>query len=224
MASLQARHQKSCELGKPWTAVDRARPDGCTCEPGPTYYLVASLQKGGRRSLGRSFTEAKKALTKTQHDLDRGTCRPVQDITFDAWADEWFGSLRRPNANTLRSYVSTIDYAKKAFGQKKVRSITVLDIEAFLQGMRRDVRLENGNVVQEPISASTQLKHLRVLSACFKVAVRRGYATTNPVALLDDSQKPTKTKTESAYFTDDELQPCSRRSTAGIARSSSSRS
>jgi integrase len=205
MASLQSRHAKSCALGKAWTKADRARPDGCTCEP--MYYVVASLGAGGRWSVGKSFKAAKEKLQNTQSDINKGEHEPVVNKPFDEWADEWFTSLRRPNASTLRSYRSTVAYAKEAFGSKAVRKITVHDVERFLSLMTRDVTGEDGKVTSEPISASTQAKHLRVLSAMFKVAIKRGLTSRNPVASLDDSQRPQVERNEAPYFTDDEVAP-----------------
>lgn len=54
-------------------------------------------------------------------------------------------------------------------------------------------------------SASTKAKHLRVLGAMFKAAVKRGYAARNPLDRLDDSHRPQVKKRESAYFEDAEL-------------------
>ena len=201
MASLQARHQKSCGLGsKKWTTP---KPDGCTCQP--TYYVVAtSSERGGRRSVGKNLQVAKRELTATQASQDKHEWHPEDVRLFSDWADEWFASLRRPNANTLRSYVSTLDYAKDCFGSKQLRKITVKDIQACLASMTREVT-RDGKTITEPISTSTQAKHLRVLSAVFKVAVRQGLISKNPVDSLDVSQRPRAERTEAPYFTDEEL-------------------
>ena len=201
MASLQARHQKSCALGaKKWTTP---KPDGCTCTP--TYYVVASsAERGGRRSVGKNLQLAKRELTATQSSQDRHEWHPEDVRLFSEWADEWFASLRRPNANTLRSYISSLDYAKKAFGHKRLRTVSVADIQACLASMTREVTVD-GRVVTEPISASTQAKHLRVFSAIFRVAVRQGLISRNPVDSLDVSQRPRAEHTEAPYFTDEEL-------------------
>jgi integrase len=205
VASLQARHSRSCSLGKSWTKAEPAAREGCDCKP--TFHVVAHLGPGGRRSVGRKYKTALRELTQVQAKQDRHEDVTARSIKFEAWADEWKKSLRRPNANTLRSYDSTIDYAKRAFGSKQVHKVTVQDVESFLALMTREVRLENGNTTTEPISASTQAKHLRVLSAMFKVAIPRGYTSTNPVALLDDSQRPQTERNEAPYFTDDEIPP-----------------
>jgi integrase len=200
MASLQARHQNGCALGaKKWTTP---KPDGCTCKP--TYYVIAALGVGGRRSVGKNLQLAKRELTATQGLQDNHAWQPEDTRLFSDWADEWFSSLRRPNANTIRSYISTLDYAKKAFGHKRLRAVTVKDIQACLASMTREVTRDS-KTVTEPISASTQAKHLRVLSAVFKVAVRQGLISRNPVDSLDVSQRPGAEHTEAPYFTDEEL-------------------
>ena len=211
MASLLARHSKTCEHGRPWSRVDYTarsfRPQkeelGCTCNP--RFYVVAAANgAGGRRSVGSNFDVAKEVLTKTQGGLDRGEDVTVRNVVFEAWADEWFGSLRRPNANTLRSYVSTLDYAKRAFGRKRVRDVKTSDLEHFFALMKRE-RVIEGKKVEEPVSPTTMRKHLRVLSSCFKEAARQGYTATNPVTLLGESHRPQAKRRESAYFTNDEL-------------------
>jgi integrase len=65
------------------------------------------------------------------------------------------------------------------------------------------VRGEDGEERLEPISAATRLKHLRVLSAIVKFAVRRRYRASNPVTDLE--LRPSKEKAEAPYFTDDEI-------------------
>src|SRR6266849_3829806 len=102
MASLTARHQANCALGaKAWTKAEPAARVGCTCKPGPTFYVVASLGRGGRRSVGRNYQLAKRELTATQASQDKHEWQPEDVRIFSEWADEWFESLRRPNANTL---------------------------------------------------------------------------------------------------------------------------
>lgn len=213
MASLLARHSKTCEHGRPWSRVDytarsfRAQKQqlGCTCEP--RFYVVAAANgAGGRRSVGKDFEIAKEQLTKTQGGLDRGEDVQLKDASFTELTTEWFRWLRAkpngPKENTLRSYVATVDYGKAAFASKTVRRITVADVERCLASMTREVE-RDGKKVVEPISASTRLKHLRVLSSIFKFAVRRRYAAVNPVEALE--VKPDREHAESPYFTDDEI-------------------
>lgn len=209
MASLQARHQHGCGLGRPWTTFAAAtHAAGCTCTPGPMYHVVSPLAGGKleRRPVGRNRKDAERTLRSVQVKQDAGEYAPLREITFAAWADEWHAGLRRPKENTRRSYVSTLDYARRAFGDKKVRALTVADVERFLSLMVRTVK-RDGELVEEPIAASTQAKHLRVLHACLASAVQHECAGRNPVEFLTDSHRPQPQRREAPYFTDDELAP-----------------
>lgn len=52
---------------------------------------------------------------------------------------------------------------------------------------------------------TTQRKHLRVLHACLRSAVRKGYAGRNAAADLDEEELPQPQRREAAYFLDEEL-------------------
>lgn len=203
MASLQARHQRDCAIGKPWTTF-AAAATGCTCRP--MLHIVTGLPGGKleRRPIGHNRKEAERALRGVQVEQDRGEYRPLRDITFSAWWDEWTAGLRRPKESTKRSYISTGTYARTAFGHKKMRGLDVPDVERFLGLMVRQVK-RDGELVTEPIAASTMAKHLRVLGACLSSAVKRGYAGRNPIDFLDDSHRPHPTRREAPYFLDDEI-------------------
>jgi integrase len=200
MASLQARHGAKCALGKGKQTVPNA--GGCTCQP--TYYGVLHLGKGGRQPLGKNLREAKTKLAHLTADQDRGEYRQPQKITFNEWADHWKAGLRNPTENTKRSYDATLDYGRRAFGNSQVRNLTPTDVDRFLSLMTREKELD-GKTVVEPISTSTQAKHLRVMHACLQSAVENGYAARNPVKQLPRSQRPKPKRHRAAYFTDEEL-------------------
>ncbi len=192
MASIQARHNRSCALARPWTTFSEAT-DGCTCPKGPLYHVVTRDNgKLIREPVGRNRKDAARALTAVAHSQDEGTYLAPRNLTFAVWADEWFAGLRRPKKNTLRSYQPTIDYAKRAFGKKKLRDLRVADVQRFLGLM-------------EGKSAATQLRHLRVLHACLGVAVRRNLVARNPVDTLEPSERPPAPESVPSYFTDEEL-------------------
>jgi len=195
MASLQARHTRACATRKPWTPFAVATI-GCTCQGGPTYYVVVREGvKLHRERVGKNRKTAERALTKIQAQTDDGAYVPQLNIRFKAWGDQWRRSLRKPKENTRRGYASTIVYAKKAFGEKDVRRIGTADICRFLELLRA-----------EKVGESTQAKHLRVLGACFNSAIAHGYAARNPVRDLPRSERPAHRKRdESAYFTNEEL-------------------
>lgn len=199
MASLQARHSRKCSLsaGRKSPRVTPFQFAGCSCDP---VYVVDSLIDGKkvREPVGKNRKQAERRLRKVNVEQDEGSYEPPKDIAFTDFADEWHRGLQRPKESTRRGYRDTIGYAKVAFGSKKVRHVTPDDIARFLGSIK-------GRGGKGPGSQSNKAKHLRVLNAMFKVAVRHGYCPRNPVQRLDDSHRPQAVKRESAYFEDAEL-------------------
>jgi integrase len=206
MASLRARHLKDCALsaglkvGRETAAPQvrqagdkepRVEIPGCTCQP--VFSIRGGAGKGYDR-LGRNSRDALRALAKRQAEEDEGTYRAPENLRFEQWADRWVAQLERPQSGTVEGYKRTVRYAKDVFGSKPVRRVTPADIADLLATMRK-----------QKLSSSTQAQHLRVLGACFRSAVRHGYAAQNPIERLPDSERPRAERRESAYFTDDEL-------------------
>ena len=218
MASLQARHQRTCDLGRPWTTFAEAG-GGCTCDGGPTYYVV--VREGRtlhREKIGKNRKTAERALRKIGTAVDEGGYQPQRTIGFSAWADQWLESLER-KATTVNSYRSTVAYGKTVFGDRPVRRLTVDDVARFNAHLREvDVRKATKTRPAVKMSASTRGKHLRVLSACFNAAIAHGYAATNPVGKLPKAQRPRPVKRESAYFENAELPPLFAALTPGVNR------
>lgn len=193
MASLQARHSRTCALGKPWTPFERAG-DGCSCRGGPTYYVVVREgRKVHRERAGKNRRQAERALTKIQARLDEGEYVPQATIRFAEWGERWLGSLERKET-TVASYRSTVAYATQLFGAKVVRRLRPEDVARFNLFLR-----------ERAVSASTRAKHLRVLGACLGAAVAHGYAARNPVRQLPKAERPRAERKESAYFENEEL-------------------
>jgi integrase len=193
MASLQARHSRSCALGKPWTPFDGST-DGCTCPRGPTYYVVVrEASKLHRERAGKNRRHAERALTKIQARIDDGEFVAQLTIRFTDWGERWLASLERKQT-TIASYRSTIAYASGLFGERIVRRLRPEDVARFNSYLR-----EHG------VSASTRAKHLRVLGACLNAAIAHGYAARNPVTGLPKAERPRAERKEAAYFENEEL-------------------
>lgn len=193
MVSLQARHSRTCALGKPWTPFQQVT-DGCTCPGGPTYYVaVREGSKLHRERVGKNRRQAERALTKIQARVDEGDYVPQATIRFSAWGERWLASLERKET-TVASYRSTIAYASALFGEKVVRRLLPEDVARFNLALR-----ERG------VSASTRAKHLRVLGACLAAACAHGYAARNPVRQLPKAERPRAERKEAAYFENQEL-------------------
>jgi integrase len=204
MASLQARHSRTCALDKPWTPFEL--PADCTCTP--TYY-VAFRDEGKlvREKVGRNRRTAERARDKLAVAVDEGTYQALPEITFRDWGRRWLDSLER-KASTKTSYESTIAYATEVFGHKTVRRLGPGDVSAFNAKLREIVVAEvvvDGKKEKRLLSDSSRAKHLRVLNACLSSAVSHGYAGRNVVRDLPKAERPRPAKRESAYFTDGEL-------------------
>ena len=207
MASLQARHQRGCALGKPWTPA--ARLDGCTCTP--TYNVVTSVDgRLVREKVGTDRAEAEKRLERVTIHLEERDYKPPSHRRFGPFADEWLAGLSR-RATTTASYRTTLDYAKRAFGRRPVSALTPGDVRKMLTLIEADNRTkrkrrdDTGKLVPAEVSSATQAKHLRQLAACLEAAVADGLLASNPVKRLDKSSKPKAGKRRPSYFTDDEL-------------------
>jgi integrase-like protein len=191
MASVQARHSRSCASGKPWTPI--ASLDDCDC--GPTFYvIVRDGKKLHRERVGKIRRTAERKLTAIQAAEDKGSYQAVPNVRFEKWGVDWLDGLERPTESTVNSYRPTIAYATEAFGRRAVRKLSPSDIAAFLTLMR-----------ERKISDSTRAKHLRVLGACLEAAVIDGKAFRNPVRQLRPEAKPRPERKESAYFENEEL-------------------
>lgn len=208
MASLQARHSRSCALGKPWTSfADATKPKGCTCVP---MYHVAYRPNGKlkREPAGNNRKEAERALDALRGDIATRRYRVIRDIRFDEWADQWIAGRRRAGTKerTVIVYESTIAYAKATFGTVKVRDLEPRDMSRLLEHIRSEhLRRQERKKPEDrrPISNASLAKHLRQLGSCLNDAVRERYATENPVRLM--SERPRVEKSGPSYFTDAEL-------------------
>jgi hypothetical protein len=159
MASIQARHSRSCALGRSWTTFAAARPgQGCTCKSGPAYYVAVSTEDGlVREPVGHNRKEAERRLRAVEVRIDQDTVEPVDNIAFTDWCDVWLGGLRRKET-TRRTYRSSLEYAKRAIGQKPLRKVTTSDLRRFLDHIERVHRLRKPS---QEISSTTLAKHLR---------------------------------------------------------------
>jgi integrase len=206
MASLQARHARSCKLTRPWTTfADATVKAGCSCTP---LYHVVHRVNGTliREPVGHNRKEAQRALDARRGDVARRTYRVLRDIRFAEWADEWLATAT-VKPNTRRVYEDSLEYGKRAFGKAKVRDLGTDDVARFLkliQASHLERQKPKDGEKPVPVSEATLAKHLRQLGACLQAAIPI-YAAENPVRLLHKTVRPKPGKTVAVYFTDPEL-------------------
>lgn len=193
MASVQARHLRSCNFSGRWTPAAKTGPGaGCTCRP--TFYVVLNHDgKLVREKTGRNRRDAERLRDKRAVEVDEAVYAPPKKVRFAEWADQWRDSLER-KPSTKDSYRSTLTYAKALFGDRLASRVQPGDIARFNRFLRAS-----------GLSDSTRAKHLRVLGACFASAVEHGVCAQNPVRRLPRSERPRPARKESAYFQQDEL-------------------
>src|SRR4051812_2148480 len=113
MASLQARHSRRGL--HPWSRSDPITLKECSCDGGPTYYVV--VRQGtriSREKAGKNRREAERKLRAVAVAEDEGSFAAARHVRFDAFADGWLTALQR-KPTTRDSYASTIRMAQRAF-------------------------------------------------------------------------------------------------------------
>lgn len=210
MASLQARHQRSCKL-YPWTPFDKAtKQHGCTCKPGPLLHIHHRANgKVIREVVGHNRKEAQRALDALRGEVATRRYRVLKEIAFDEWADRWLDGFTG-KANSKRVYATTIGYAKAVFRTAKVRDLDASDVRRLLDHIRQEdahrrARSKDETVRKGALSPATLAKHLRQLGACLEAAIAEGYAERNAVRELHKTARPKVAKSRPVYYTDDEL-------------------
>ena len=89
----------------------------------------------------------------------------MQDIRFDEWADSWLAGFAGKE-NSRRVYAHSIAYAKKSFGDAKVRDLTPADVRPFLDTIRY-ANAKRGQHPERTSSLSYVMWHRRRLrSTC----------------------------------------------------------
>jgi integrase len=180
-ASLQARHQPKCKLGKPWTTFENAtKAKGCSCKPGPVFYVVSRPEtKQVREEVGRNRENASRALLRVRGDLDDQTYEPPRNMLVPEAIDEWEASWQRPKETTRRVYKGTGKLMRKTWPTRTVRHIGTADLTALLAAC--------GDVTD-----TTKRRHLRVAHSFFEWARKRRpqLIAHNPVAELPEQQRP----------------------------------
>jgi hypothetical protein len=107
-AKHRTRHRTSLPRGFLARIADTASPNECK---------QAQPNGQAHRDASDAYALGKQDANALNRSLARG------------WADQWLAGLRNPSENTKRSYVATLEYAKRAFGNTQVRNLTRIAME-----------------------------------------------------------------------------------------------
>src|SRR5438552_3424456 len=101
-------------------------------------------------------------------------------LTFGVAADHWFEALSDDLRSATRaSYGHSLAHLRREFGRRRLDDITVTHVAAYVARQRR-----------AGYKGSSVRSHLTAMGQVFAYAQRRlGFARSNPVGLLDRSER-----------------------------------
>lgn len=173
----------------------RKRADGTwECE------LMLGYKPDGKRDrrsfYGKTKKEAQQNAKAFMDQRDDGIDMS-QDYLFREWAQIWYeGHEGNVTPGTYESYKYTLRILNDTFGDRKLRSIKVADVERFLKAMTKDGKKK-----------SQAQKCRGMLYQIFKKAQANDLVLKNPVEFVDKmraAKKPEESKKDS--FTAEEVQ------------------
>ena len=102
----------------------------------------------------------------------------ADSITVGVWVEKWLDIIVRPSVKrtTHGLYTQKLQYVVEAFGERKLPTITALDLQAFFNGL-----VLYGGQEQQGLSPTTVNTCRRYLRACLNDAIKNGFLKTNPV-------------------------------------------
>lgn len=154
-------------------------------------YYVNNKQKW--EAGGKTKREAQKKLTEVEHQLNEGTYKELEDISWIDFANEFLEALQNNcKPSTLQSYKWIITKAFVPYFKnvKKLKQISPRDIQGYV------------NLRMEQVKPKTVLNELTLLSTMFRRAIVWERLKTNPAQFIT---KPTVVKEEMDILSPDEL-------------------
>lgn len=147
---------------------------------GDKYYVIY-YHKGKQhwQLAGDRVNDAKRIKANIEKGIYEGTHQEMTNITFKAHAQEWLEMKKtevRPA--TFAAYVSSARRPIKAFGGKKLKTITPKDIDRLIKSLN-----------EEDISPTTAARVLGTTKSIFEKAVQYGYIPSNPAAYAKGPKK-----------------------------------
>lgn len=115
------------------------------------YRLVVDIgldENGKRQQLTRTFYKLKDAraeLSRIRHETDQGTFVKPSDVTVSQYLEEYLvGATRGRRESTKVSYREAFRPVRERLGNRKLQSITKLDMENLVDWMLTSGRKRGG--------------------------------------------------------------------------------
>jgi integrase len=154
------------------------------------YRLVVDIgrdEAGKRQQLTRTFDKLKEAraeLSRIRHETDKGTFVKPADITVGEYLDEYLiGATRGRRESTKASYREALRPVRDRLGDRKLQSVTKVDVENLVDWMLASGRRRGGTPGTGLGPRSVRLT-LGRLKAAFEMAVDEGRLVRNVVKLV----------------------------------------
>ncbi len=154
------------------------------------YRLVVDIgrdEAGKRQQLTRTFDKLKEAraeLSRIRHETDKGTFVKPADITVGEYLDEYLiGATRGRRESTKASYREALRPVRDRLGDRKLQSVTKVDVENLVDWMLTSGRKRGGTPGTGLGPRSVRLT-LGRLKAAFEMAVDEGRLVRNVVKLV----------------------------------------
>jgi integrase len=157
-----------------------------------TYYVYSS---GRQLGITGGEREALAKQAELRGRAARGERPSAGPVRFAEAAEQWFESKRQLRAWTKASYRSALDrILLPRFGTRKIAEITVDDVLDLIRDLE-----------QQDLSRSTIDNLLKPLAGTFRYSTKKGLVGQNPVALLEDGDKPAHQPRERREWTPKEI-------------------
>lgn len=137
----------------------------------------------GREADGWTERKAEAELRERLVRVERHCYRRPPPLTFEAFAGRWVdehADARGLKRSTREGYRAIVEqHLTPVLGSRKLAAVDVDQLERYIALKSR-----------AGLQPRTINRHLNVLSALFKTAVRRGLVAANPVALVERPREP----------------------------------
>lgn len=161
-------------------------------------YIVNGVKKPKTITAKRQI-ELKKKVDRFKLLVDEGYFAD-DNINLKTWIETWLDVITKPSVKkkTLDNYSDRLRYVIEKFGERKLRTLTPLELQNFFN----DLRL-NGGKKQQGLAAESVNCCRRYLKSCLDSAIQNGLLKSNPVV---GTKPQRKTKTEMVVMDDYEVQ------------------
>lgn len=136
---------------------------------------------------GKVKSDVTRKVREALAELDAGTTVVSASPTVNAWLDYWLENVTKVRPKTLQSYGSSLTYARRAFGRKKLAKLTVDDVYDWHRKML------NGTVTTDgkPLSSTTAHTAHLVLSRALSDAVTQRRIAQNVCRMVSPPRRAT---------------------------------